>query len=236
VIDEAASILPFGEAALLVSLGDQVEVRLARRTRALARAIEALRSDDPRWGPPTPAASSVLVRFDPLAIEESEARDVVARLASAVPPDPAPDADAREVMVPVRYGGDDGPDLEAVARETGLTRDAVIGAHVAAEHEVLFIASLPLPVHRRAADSSWSRASRRRDRCRAAAPDRRGLSGIYPHDLPGGWRIVGRTELDLRRHRRGSRRLRPATASARAAIMPGEAAGPGALECSSRVC
>lgn len=215
MIDEAASILPFGEAAVLVPLGERVEVRLARRARALARAIDAIRADDPRWGPPSAAASSVLVRFDPLAIEESEVRGVIGRLAGAVLHDPAPDADAREVVVPVRYGGDDGPDLDDVARETGLSRDTVIAAHLAAEHEVLFLGFAPgFPYIAGLPESLVvPRLATPRTRVPAGSVGIAGsLSGIYPHDSPGGWRIVGRTEL----------RIFDATAVEPALLRPGD--------------
>ncbi len=197
---EPASILPFGEAALLVVLGESAGIREARRARALARALEVVRASDARWMAPTPAAASVLAPFDVLAMEDTEARDVLARLAEDVPDDPPPDPGAREIVVPVRYGGDDGPDLAGVAHELGVAGDAIVEAHTTAEHEVLFLGFAPgfpyiagLPER-----LAVPRLATPRVRVAAGSVGIAGrLSGIYPNASPGGWRIVGRTDLRI---------------------------------------
>lgn len=196
--DESFGFHPFGEAALLVTLGDAIEVRRARQARALARAIETIRRDDPRWGAPTPAAASVLVPFDPLTLDADEARVVLAQLAEAIPAEPGPEPGAREVVVPVRYGGSDGPDLDDVAREVRLSADEVIAAHTAAAHEVLFLGFAPGFAYVAGLPESLAvpRLATPRVRVPAGSIGIAGrLSGIYPHDSPGGWRIIGRTDL-----------------------------------------
>ena len=194
------SILPFGEAALLVVLGETTGVREARRARALCRAIDAIRSQDPRWSAPTPAAASVLVPFDPLSLDDEEAREVLARLAAGIPADPSPDPDARDVVIPVRYGGGDGPDLPDVAGELGVPPDAIVAAHAGAEHEVLFLGFAPAFAYL-AGSPEWlavARLATPRVRVPAGSVGIAGhLSGIYPHASPGGWRIVGRTEMTI---------------------------------------
>ena len=45
--------------------------------------------------------------------------------------------------LPVRYGGDDGPDLAIVAEEVGLLPAEVIELHAATTYEVLFLGFAP---------------------------------------------------------------------------------------------
>src|SRR5439155_179714 len=77
-------------------------------------------------GRPIPAHASVLVPFDPLVLDREAAVGFVRRAMETAPdgagaePDLARTASAPSaVEIPVRYGGDDGPDLDAVAGHCG---------------------------------------------------------------------------------------------------------------------
>ena len=58
-------------------------------------------------------------------------------------PGGTPDPPPRTVVIPVRYGGVDGPDLQEVARETGLSPDDVVRRHAEALYEVVFLGFTP---------------------------------------------------------------------------------------------
>jgi inhibitor of KinA len=180
-----------GEAALLIECTlDNVAIANAHAL-ALAEALPA------EWHP-LPAIRSVLVRFDPLsdAHDEVQAR-VRGALAEAVPHTHMP---GRQVTLPVRYGGADGPDLEDVAHRLNLAPDELIAQHTAQPWRVLMIGFAPgfpyigpLPA---------SLTLPRRATPRAAVPAgsvaiAAGMTGIYPSQLPGGWHLIGRTEVAL---------------------------------------
>jgi len=198
--DAEPRLVAFGDGAVLVELGDAVEVRLARRARSLARAVEALRVADPRLGAPVPGAASVLVPFDPLALAPDEASALLVPLLRDVPGDPPADPDAREIEVAVRYGGDAGPDLDAVASETGRTPEEVVTLHAGSTYEVLFLGFTPgFPYLGEVPDELVvPRLATPRTRVPAGSVGIAGrLTGIYPHESAGGWRILGRTDLRL---------------------------------------
>ena len=146
----AARIVPFGDAAVLVELDT---VGVGRRTPGgRGRSRDAVVGAAGRriaragLGVPVPAAASLLVPFDPLATDAAAVAALLAPLLTGEPPSPRPPATAdraTEHVLRVRYGGDDGPDLDAVAAETGLTPDDVIALHAGRPYEVLFIGFAP---------------------------------------------------------------------------------------------
>jgi KipI family sensor histidine kinase inhibitor len=180
-------IRPFGESALLVETGT------AERAQALAEALPEAMAEVTAA---VPGLESLLVELDSAA-DISDAAKAVERLMVAVDPTPL---GGREITVRVAYGGHDGPDLPEVARLCGISEEEVIARHLASDLRVLFLGFAPgfaylgeLPDELRVA-----RLSNPRTRTPAGSVAIAGsMSGIYPADLPGGWRVIGRTDLAL---------------------------------------
>ena len=179
-------ISAFGEAALLVELASADEAQAlaaALRHEPLPGMVEAV-----------PGLSSVLVELDPLAADVdrigAELRELLGR-PLATP------AGGRLHTIPVVY---DGPDLEEIAALTGLTAAEVAARHAATELRVLFCGFAPgyaylgdLPPELRV-----GRLGTPRTRTPAGSVAiAEAMSGIYPADLPGGWRVIGHTEVRL---------------------------------------
>ena len=195
-------IAPMGESALLVVLGDVIDRGLAARAREIAAAIEAAPGSG-SFGRPVPAYASVLVPFNPLSLSVAEATEAVAAIVDTTPSGAgnathAGRVDGRLVEVPVRYGGAEGPDLADVARLHGLQPPDVAELHASVEYEAFFLGFAPgfaylgpLP-----ASLVTPRLDVPRPRVPAGSVAIAGAqSAIYPTDTPGGWRLIGRTEL-----------------------------------------
>jgi KipI family sensor histidine kinase inhibitor len=124
---------------------------------------------------------------------EDAVRAVLAGLDAA-----APDAEpATEVEIPVRY---DGEDLELVARTAGLDVEEVVRLHSGATYTVAFcgfapgfgyLTGLPEQLHQARLDDPRARVP---TGSVAVAGE---YSAVYPRSSPGGWRLIGRTELTL---------------------------------------
>jgi KipI family sensor histidine kinase inhibitor len=182
-------IRPFGEAAFLVEVDDPETAQGLRRALA-AEPIEGVTSL-------VPGRASLLVEFDALA---TDAALLQAELASR---EPLPAAAGRHRRIPVVY---DGPDLAEVAQLAGLPVVEVVEAHAAGEHRVLFGGFAPGFAYVGGLPESWRipRLATPRTRTPAgsvAVAD--GMTGIYPAELPGGWRVIGRTPVTLFDPRRG---------------------------------
>ncbi len=106
----------------------------------------------------------------------------------------------REHRIEVRFGGELGPDLEAVAKETTLSPDGVVARLCAAELRVAFVGFSPgfpyligLPP-----ELELPRLASPRPRVPAGSVAIAGpFAGIYPGATPGGWRLLGHTERSL---------------------------------------
>ncbi len=187
--------LPYGDRAVLVELGTTEEAMTWARglgglleRRGAADLVEQV----------VPAARSVLV----------VARDGVplARLARLVadvgPGSRAPAGDDEDdegevVEVPTVY---DGEDLDAVASLTGLDVAAVVAAHTAGTWQVGFAGFAPGFGYLLGGDERLHVPRRDEPRTRVPAGSV-GLagpySGVYPTASPGGWQLIGRTDLVL---------------------------------------
>jgi KipI family sensor histidine kinase inhibitor len=99
------------------------------------------------------------------------------------------------VEVPVVY---DGPDLAAVSSLTGLSADEVVATHTHIEHVVAFCGFAPGFGY--LAGSPWDVPRLASPRSRVA-PGSVGLAGcwtgVYPTASPGGWQLIGRTDVVL---------------------------------------
>jgi KipI family sensor histidine kinase inhibitor len=205
--EASVRIEPMGESALLVTLGDAIDPALNERTRALAAAIESLRPGETRLGRPVPAYASVLVPFDPVALSVAEAIVAVEAVLAAPDAREAPAAGkaiagaasaGRLVEIPVRYGGVDGPDLDDVARLHDLQPEDVVELHAGAEYTAFFLGFAPGfaylgPVPARIATP---RLDVPRPRVPAGSVAIGGAqTAVYATETPGGWRLIGRTDL-----------------------------------------
>jgi inhibitor of KinA len=199
-----ARVEPFGDAALLVVLGEHVDQAVNDRVHRLAFGLDLRAARLPGLGVPVPAYASVLVPFDPSVLEEAAVRGVIADALRAAgeavaAKGPAAAADLGSVThVPVRYGGADGPDLAEVAVRTGLSEDDVVRLHAGAEYRVFCVGFVPgFPyLGMLSEELALPRRSTPRLRVPAGSVAIAGRqTGIYPSDTPGGWHVIGRTDL-----------------------------------------
>ena len=195
-------VSPFGDAALLVTLGDRADPELTRAAHAVAAAVEQIRGSTSALGRPVPAHASVLVPIDPLALDRTAAMQIVAGAAAAAlrSPSPLPAASRDPIEIPVRYGGDAGPDLVEIAERSGLRPADVIELHASALYEVLFLGFAPGFAYLGGVPAPLvtPRRATPRERVPAGSVAIAGEhSAVYPLSMPGGWNLIGRTDAVL---------------------------------------
>lgn len=191
-------VVPAGDEAVLVEFGQEIRRDLNRRVRALAHALMA--PEGPPWvREVVPAYATLLVYYDPDRVGYGTVHDtLLARATEGVEVDLPP---PRRVEIPVRYGGDDGPDLEWVATRVGLSPEEVIARHSRPLYVVYMLGFLPGFCY--LGDLPSELAVERRPTPRLSLPAGAVAiggrqTGIYSlNNSPGGWRWIGRTSLRL---------------------------------------
>jgi KipI family sensor histidine kinase inhibitor len=156
---------------------------------AAVRLAQHLRVSCDRLVDVVPGHRTVLVTWTGVA------PDLVA-LAAAVAGDHATPA-GRSVELSVHY---DGPDLDELARLTGLSVEEVCARHAAAEYTVAFLGFQPGFGYLLGLDPQLevTRLAEPRTRVPGGSVAIAGpYSGVYPRDSPGGWRLLGRTDAVL---------------------------------------
>lgn len=187
-------VVPFGESALLVELGDEFQENIVSWARAIADYWETIF----KFGPAVPAYASAVLRFDPLKTAPAEAEKAAnAMLARGQFMLIAGNKPRRLVEIPTTY---DGPDLAETAERSHLSVAELIALHAEREYTAYFLGFLPGTAYCGRLDPRIvaPRLERPRERVPAgsvAIAD--GQTIVYPLASPGGWRLIGRTALSM---------------------------------------
>jgi len=192
---DQAVVHPCGDTALLVELADLGQVL------ALHEVVAERREDGgvPGLLDVVPAARTLLLVADGPAALPGLRDQVGALLREWQPPSPGTSIDPHGsvVRVPVRYNG---PDLEEVAALTGLSPAEVVAAHTDRSWTVGFGGFAPGFSYLVGGDPRLEvpRRDEPRTRVPAGAVGLAGpFSGIYPRSSPGGWQVIGETDVVL---------------------------------------
>lgn len=175
-------LLPCGTTSFLVELDDLDEVL------ALYTALQDKRPEG--VVDVIPAARTVLVVADPSAVSLEDVQDAVRRTAPRY--DRQHEGDV--VEIPVTY---DGADLDEVARYIGCDRRELVQRHTAEDWVVAFCGFAP-GFGYLTSKTHWDVPRRATPRTTVPAGSvalAGGFSGVYPRESPGGWQLIGRTEL-----------------------------------------
>ena len=183
-----------GDAAVMVEFAPRIDPVINARVVTLAAAVRATRHPGVR--DVVPSYSAVTVYFDPLRTDLDRLWAALEEVADAGGRNAGP---TREVVVPVRYGGTAGPDLDDVATFAGCSADEVIRRHTARGYLVYMLGFLPGFPYLGTVDARI--AMPRRSSPRVAVPAGSvgiagAQTGIYPRAAPGGWRLIGLAAVD----------------------------------------
>ena len=198
-------ILPLGENALVVEFGRVISKELNQKAIALADRLD--RQPFTGYVESLPAYASTTIFFDSKLVGEAypnfaTSSEAVSRLVEALIPDSETlDIEQRRLVeIPASFGRDVGPDLISLANDVGVAPSTVVEIFTATTYRVYMLGFLPGFSYMGDVDERI--ASPRRSSPRLSVPAGSiGIAGrqtgIYSLESPGGWQIIGRTDLKL---------------------------------------
>ncbi len=184
------TLLRCGERALLAQVQNVGEVM------ALTAALRADAEFSAAVTELVPAARTILIETADGA-DLRALRHSVSRIARNTETADARSLDTTPIEIPVRY---DGPDLAEVAAAAGLSTKEVIGRHTAGPWRAAFGGFAPGFAYLIGGPPELQ-VPRRRESRTAVPAGSVALAGeysaVYPAESPGGWQLIGTTEVAL---------------------------------------
>ncbi|MGG6431965.1 5-oxoprolinase subunit PxpB [Anoxybacillus sp. D401a] len=201
--------IPLSENALIIKFGDQINYDIHQQVRQVFtyfmehRVKEIIEI--------VPAYTTITVYYDPVQVAKNTNRKagievlpferictVLKNILSSL--GSVNISHGNEVVIPVCYGGEFGPDLEEVARKNQLTPEEVIDIHARGHYFVYMIGFAPGFAYLGGMSEKIATPRKHSPRLRVPAGSVGIASvqtGIYPIDSPGGWQLIGRTPIQL---------------------------------------
>jgi 5-oxoprolinase (ATP-hydrolysing) subunit B len=186
-------IHPLGDTALVCEAAPPATLDCQRRIWALADKARLM----PHVVEVVPGMNNLTIVFDPLAADYDTLAAQLEAGWEAADAAHASNERGAEIDIPVIY---DGPDLADVARHANLTIDDVVKRHTDAEYIVFFLGFQPGFAYLGGLDPAIHTPRRAEPRLEVPAGSvgiGGAQTGIYPATSPGGWQLIGRTELKL---------------------------------------
>lgn len=184
-----------GDSALLVEFGDRLDPAINNAAIAFdARLREAALTGVSETAP---TIRSVLVRYDPLEIAPASLRARLADLLQERDWLAAP-APARRSLwrIPACYGGEHGPDLDAIADFVGCSPQEAAERHAGARQRVFMLGFAPGVAYLGLLPDAWNIPRLKEIRSEVAAGSllvavRQTV--LFAAAMPTGWRTIART-------------------------------------------
>lgn len=200
-------VQPLADHGLLVTFGDQISVELSRRIGRLVDHLDAMHLTGVI--DLVPSYTTLVAIIDPLMADPSAIAKTIRNLWNETS-DLASieESPAREIVIPVVYGGERGPDLADVAAHSGLTDEEVVRRHANGRYVIGALGFAPgfsyligLPPEL----TTPRRATPRTSVPAGSVGIGGSQTGVYALPTPGGWSLIGRTPLRLFRPERPER-------------------------------
>jgi inhibitor of KinA len=198
-------VFPLGDNAVTFEFGNEISQQLNQRAIALSEYLET--NPFPGFVETVPAYASTTIFYDSAIVRRSfpefetafaAVSAVTDKISVQFPEDQ--DRGSRTVEIPVMFGGDNSLDLGELCKFSGLSTDEVWSIFLERTYHVYMIGFLPGFAYMGEVDERIAipRKSTPRTKVPIGSVAIGGKqTGVYPLESPGGWHIIGRTELKM---------------------------------------
>nr|WP_263324713.1 5-oxoprolinase subunit PxpB [Neobacillus sp. Marseille-Q6967] len=189
-------IVPLGDRAILVSFGDEISERIHRKIQQFVGSFENQRV----YGVVecVPAYTTVAIYYMPSKISYKKLTEKVEDIYFSSKG--TTHVESVVYKIPVYYGGETGPDLSFVAEYNQISEEDVIQIHSSQEYLIYMMGFVPGFPYLGGLSKKIAAPRLEVPRPKTAAGSV-GIggeqTGVYPAEVPSGWRIIGITPLQL---------------------------------------
>ena len=194
------ALFPLGDAAITIDYGNIIDDGI--NDRVLARFNDLQRHPLPGMIEAIPAYSSLTIVYDVYELRQKAGQTTVyewmeEQVRHWLKQEITIASDHfRRIRIPVAY---DGADLQSVVSMTGLTKEEIIQLHMSIIYRVYMLGFLPGFAYMGTLPTELQLPRKKQpENIKAGAVAIAGKqTGIYPLDSPGGWWVIGHTDLKL---------------------------------------
>lgn len=187
------------DSSILISFKGQASVETSAKVLSLFKKFSQLK-DLPITNL-HPAYCSLLVDFDLQLGDPQKLFDFLSQQIERTQSDGLDENPTGSIIeISVGYGGESGEDLAEVMQITGFTQEEVIQVHSQAEYTVAFLGFAPGFPYLLGLPQSLVCPRKKTPRLKVPAGSvaiAGSQTGIYPTESPGGWQLIGRTDVSL---------------------------------------
>ena len=181
-VNNSAFLIELADLEETLALFDRLQQEIRREEKDLQAIVEII-----------PAARTLLIKFDPSLSDENTLETKIAGLKL----EKGQQKSGKLVEIPVVY---DGEDLDDVAALLKIDREEVIRRHTESHYQVAFCGFAPGFAYLTGGDPIFNvprRASPRKSIPAGSVALAGKFGGVYPQPSPGGWQLIGRTNVKM---------------------------------------
>jgi inhibitor of KinA len=188
-LNENSSIIYLGD-----EISDDVSARVGRAAAVVQQSLGRLLIDL------VPSYTSLLLYYDPDRIDHEQLHQRLVQLLGSDTADIKESVTSTKLEVPVYSGEEVAPDLQILSEYAGLSPDEVISIHSGSLYRVYAIGFAPGFAYLGKVDERIAMPRMQKPRLRVPAGSvaiADSQTAVYPAATPGGWRIIGRTPMQM---------------------------------------
>lgn len=189
-------IVPLGDCAITITFGHKIDESIHKQINQFLHLIRSKKLVGIHEC--VPAYTSVSIFYDPILVSYGQLEEMFLSIYQSALEIPL--AESIVYRIPVYYGGETGPDLQYIADHNHISIQEVINLHANKEYLVYMIGFVPGFPYLGGLNDKITAPRLETPRAKIAAGSvgiGGAQTGIYPAEVPSGWRIIGITPLLL---------------------------------------
>jgi|TARA_B110000263_G_scaffold248698_1_gene264223 inhibitor of KinA len=189
-----------GDSTLVINFGKGIDENTNNTVHFYINILEKKIINKPFILDIYPTYNSVVIDYDFNLIESFMLKIIIKRIISENKIELNNNNNNKIIEIPVSYGGEFGPDLLQMSKSLGFSEKEIISIHSSKKYRVHMLGFMPGFPYLGGLDKSISfpRLTEPRTSIPAGSVGIAGnQTGIYPFSSPGGWNIIGMTNIKL---------------------------------------